>query len=382
MQSPRPRRPRRAKDFQLTLTRALLESLDLESILYVILSGATAGDGLDFNRALLLLVDEGDRCLRGQLAIGPASAEEAHRIWEAMEVQRFDLARVLRAADDFRRDARARVLSTEVRRLSWALPLQPGASRAQAMATDVLATRSPRLENRHRLALPPSALVLDHLALVPLVLADRPVGLLAVDNAYNGRPIRARELDDLTTVANLAAIAVERARMIERLRRMAERDGLTGLANRRHFDEAYPRTLAAGLERGEALALVLFDVDHLKPVNDRHGHLAGDDALRGVAETVRGRLRACDLAARYGGDEFALVLPRASGAAAAELAEALRRAVEARGFGPAADLHVTLSLGVAEARPGDSPEGLLARADGALYDAKRRGRNRVEYASG
>jgi diguanylate cyclase (GGDEF)-like protein len=382
MQSPRPRRPRRAKDFQLTLTRALLESLDLESILYVILSGATAGDGLDFNRALLLLVDEGDRCLRGQLAIGPASAEEAHRIWEAMEVQRFDLARVLRAADDFRRDARARVLSTEVRRLSWALPLQPGASRAQAMATDVLATRSPRLENRHRLALPPSALVLDHLALVPLVLADRPVGLLAVDNAYNGRPIRARELDDLTTVANLAAIAVERARMIERLRRMAERDGLTGLANRRHFDEAYPRTLAAGLERGEALALVVFDVDHLKPVNDRHGHLAGDDALRGVAETVRGRLRACDLAARYGGDEFALVLPRASGAAAAELAEALRRAVEARGFGPAADLHVTLSLGVAEARPGDSPEGLLARADGALYDAKRRGRNRVEYASG
>lgn len=371
---------RRAKDFQLTLTRAMLESLDLESILYVILSGVTAGDGLDFNRALLFLEDEGGRSLQGELAIGPASAEDAHRIWEAMEVQRFDLARLLQAHDLFRRNARASTLSTELRRLSVPLPLPTRGSPDRALMARVLSSRKPLFNNTQRVALPGTSIVLRHFALVPLLLAERPIGLLWVDNAYNGRPVRAREVGDLMTVANLAAIAVERARLVERLRRVAEIDGLTGLVNRRHFDEVYPALLETCREHGEPLSIVLLDVDHLKPINDRHGHLAGDDVLRGAAGVVRARLRAGDLAVRYGGDELVLVLPRATGVAALELAEQRRRAVETQGFGPEGDLRVTLSVGVAEAQDADTPASLLERADGALYAAKGAGRNRAVLA--
>lgn len=358
----------------------MLESLELESILYVLLSGVTAGDGLDFNRALLFLEDEGGRSLQGQLAIGPASAEDAHRIWEAMEVQRFDLARLLEAHAEFRRDARASTLSTELRRLAYPLPLPARGPAGQALMAQALRSKRPLFRNTERVTLPMSSIVLEHVAVVPLLLAERPIGLLWVDNTYNGRPVRARELDDLMTVANLAAIAVERARLVERLRRVAEIDGLTGLVNRRRFDEVYPALLASGRERGEPLSVALLDVDHLKPINDLRGHLAGDDALRGVAGAVRARLRTGDVAVRYGGDEFVLVLPRATGAAALELAEQLRRAVEAQGFGPEGDLRVTLSMGVAEARHADTPASLLERADGALYTAKRAGRNRVALA--
>ena len=112
----------RARDFSLTLTQALLETLELRRILYVILSGSTAGDGLGFNRAFLWLEDEGGRSLRGQLAIGPENHHEASRIWEAMEAERFDLARVMHQYDAFEADTGASRLARIVERMSLPLP--------------------------------------------------------------------------------------------------------------------------------------------------------------------------------------------------------------------------------------------------------------------
>jgi diguanylate cyclase (GGDEF)-like protein len=374
------KKPKRAKDFQLTLTRALLASLELRRTLYAILSGTTAGDGLDFNRAFLFLADEGQRVLRGQLAIGPASPEEADRIWRALEALHFDLAQVMERYDAFAHDAQAAELSTWFERVTYPLPLvaTPEEDPFHPLLRRAFQERQPLVVNDLPLPLPGTSLVLVNFALAPLAIADRTVGLLVVDNAWNGRPIEDAELDDLVSVANLAAVAVERARLYERIRQMADVDGLTGLLNRRRLDEIFPDLVAACRRHGEPLAVLLVDVDHFKSWNDRLGHLIGDDLLRGIAEAIRARLRQSDAACRYGGDEVVIVLPRTGGVEAMRVAEHVRVAVRALSPGSSEVDPPSVSIGVAELRDRHTgPSDLLADADQALYAAKEAGRNRA-----
>ncbi len=372
---------RRAPDFQLTLTRALLETLDPDRILYVILSGITAGDGLGFNRAFLLLADEGDRALQGKLAIGPENRAEASRIWEAMEAESFDLSRVMARYDEFCADPRASRLVRLVENLSLPLPLEPGADTFGGLLFRVLTEQRPMMVNGVEVGFTP--LALKNFALAPLLAHGRSLGVIVVDNRWTDRPITESELDDLQSLANLAAVAVERARLHERIKRMAEQDGLTGLLNRRRFDELAGGLFAESRQHGERLSLLLLDVDRFKEVNDRQGHLAGDDLLRGLARLVRKRVRRGDLAARYGGDELAVVLPRADGPEAERVAEDLTRAIRGTDFTQDADdpapLRATVSIGVATAHPGCADlTQLLREADRALYQAKESGRDRVK----
>lgn len=171
------------------------------------------------------------------------------------------------------------------------------------------------------------------------------------------------------------------ARELEALAGLARRDALTGLPNRRAFDEALARELARADRGGAPLAVVALDVDHFKRVNDAHGHAAGDAALRAVAERARGALRAGDLLARVGGEEFGALLPGAALADAREVAERIRAAVEAAPVPVTAasvPLRLTVSLGCAARVSGEAAAALVGRADARLYDAKRGGRNRVE----
>jgi len=181
------------------------------------------------------------------------------------------------------------------------------------------------------------------------------------------------------TLRYFAAGALE-ARDLEEVGRLARRDPLTGLSNRRAFEETLGRAFAHARGTGLALAVVAVDVDHFKAVNDRLGHAAGDLVLAAVAGRLAGALRDGDLVARIGGEEFAALLPGAGLAEAIEVAERLRLRVAGapvvvRG-GDA--LAVTVSLGCAALGPEDEePVGLLARADARLYAAKGAGRNRV-----
>jgi len=171
--------------------------------------------------------------------------------------------------------------------------------------------------------------------------------------------------------------------LTEKLRKLSVLDGLTGIANRRSFDDELIRAWRRAQRESSSVALILADIDHFKGFNDRYGHQAGDDCLRRVAqvlaETVR---RPFDLVSRYGGEEFAVLLPDTPGAGAEQVAEAMRKAVECLNLGnirAQEARRVTISAGVAAAtpRPGSEPEGLIAVADGCLYRAKREGRNRV-----
>ena len=158
---------------------------------------------------------------------------------------------------------------------------------------------------------------------------------------------------------------------------------MTGLANRRHFDQVLAREWQrAGRER-LPLSILLLDADCFKAYNDAHGHPAGDEVLKAIAACASANLhRPTDLAARYGGEEFAAVLPNTDINGAVQVAEGIRRAVMARGLphGAAESGFVSVSIGVASTIPhdGDSAASLLERADAALYEAKRLGRNRTE----
>jgi diguanylate cyclase (GGDEF)-like protein len=179
-----------------------------------------------------------------------------------------------------------------------------------------------------------------------------------------------------------AAIALENVRLHQLVERQASTDGLTDLANRRTFEEALATEISRAGRFGGPLALVLADLDDFKQVNDRYGHQAGDDVLRGFADVLRETVREIDLAARYGGEEFAVLLPQTDLAGAEHVAERLRAALAARSLHvhPEGRIALTASFGVACFPQAETPAALFAAADEALYRAKSAGKNRVVCA--
>lgn len=177
----------------------------------------------------------------------------------------------------------------------------------------------------------------------------------------------------------LFAMFEERRLLVERLHDLARQDSLVPLANRRYFVERLEHQLQRATEDDAPLAVVAFDVDHFKRINDDNGHAAGDLALVAIASTCASLLTGDDLAARIGGEEFAVALPGVDLAGAEQFADRLRSAIAEQHLQDARPelAPITVSVGVTVARPGDSLDALLSRADNALYAAKRGGRNIV-----
>ena len=181
------------------------------------------------------------------------------------------------------------------------------------------------------------------------------------------------------SLASHAAIGLENARLHRIVEQQALVDGLTGVANRRRCGEALSAEVARAERHGTPLAIVLADLDDFKNVNDAHGHAAGDSVLCEFASVLHETLRESDLAGRWGGEEFLLLLPGTDATGAAQLADRVRMAFSEQTLlnGNGAELAVTCSFGVAQHRPGEDEEDLFAAADRALYSAKWQGKNRV-----
>ena len=168
----------------------------------------------------------------------------------------------------------------------------------------------------------------------------------------------------------------------QELRRLTSLDGLTGITNRRHFEETLNREWRRSMRQGTEFSVIMCDVDHFKDYNDHLGHQAGDDGLKAVAQTLAQSMdRGGDLVARYGGEEFSVILPETSLSGAQVVAERMRQAVEALGIAHPTNPNkrITASFGVASgiAMPEADPKQLLKAADLALYEAKSAGRNRT-----
>lgn len=190
------------------------------------------------------------------------------------------------------------------------------------------------------------------------------------------------------SIAELEDRVQDRTRALEdanaQLVALSLRDPLTGVGNRRSFDEALVREWAGALRRRQPLALLLIDADHFKRLNDEHGHLVGDQVLQGLARAIAGvARRTTDQVARYGGEEFVVLLPDTPATEAMALAERVREAVSGAELAPGiAGVTASIGLAVAIPTPSDAPSSLVAAADAALYRAKAGGRDRVESAPG
>ena len=200
------------------------------------------------------------------------------------------------------------------------------------------------------------------------------LGLLSVYTRSASEPIADLEIE-LEALALRAGPAIDNARRFREARQLADLDALTALHNRRYFHETLGREVARAHRYERKLALILFDLDDFKAINDRIGHLAGDSVLAEIAERVREVVRSADIACRVGGDEFGVILPEATLEDADQLYARLRGAIAAR---PAANAgQLSVSAGMAEIKPRDDPTSFFERADTALYRAKAAGKGRV-----
>ncbi|MCP5409188.1 MAG: GGDEF domain-containing protein [Chromatiaceae bacterium] len=169
---------------------------------------------------------------------------------------------------------------------------------------------------------------------------------------------------------------------LEQVREESLTDALTGLSNRKAFDVALMSVFEECKAQESVFCLLLADIDHFKRFNDTFGHMVGDKVLRFVGSTLKSCVKGKDTAARYGGEEFAVILPHTDSAGSSALAEQIRKAISSgklknRESGESYG-RLTISIGISQLRPGDSPDDLIRRADEALYKAKQNGRNRVE----
>ncbi len=225
----------------------------------------------------------------------------------------------------------------------------------------------------------------SHAIVVPLH-TDRPLGVLIVEHDLrHGSRVERRVITMLERFCSHASLTLGTVQLLAHMRDRASTDSLTGLANRRALDEALARACAQAEREGLALSVALFDIDHFKSLNDTHGHQLGDRVLQLVGRTLAQQTRAGDVAARFGGEEFLVLMPGAELDGGAEITRRLcseiTRRIRATITHTSGELTVTASAGVAQlGLLGSSPKELVVAADQALYNAKRWGRNRVVTA--
>jgi diguanylate cyclase (GGDEF)-like protein len=215
---------------------------------------------------------------------------------------------------------------------------------------------------------------------VPLIFFGEKLGVLALESANPGN-FTQEDVAPLESVADICSAAIQNAHYFEKAQQLAYVDGLTGIYNRRYFEMQIATEIERASRYQGRMTAIMVDIDNFKRLNDEFGHLLGDEVLRQVSNVFVQQLRKVDVVCRYGGEEFAILVPQTSGANALEVAEKLRRAVAAFRF-PGVPVKVTISAGVAEyPTHGRTRDELVAAADAALYASKEAGRNRVSGAS-
>jgi diguanylate cyclase (GGDEF)-like protein len=361
------------------ISNAMRATLKLDQVLYIILTALTSHEGLGFNRAMLFLVNEKESVLEGVMGIGPHSAEEAGKIWSAVSSSKMTLEDFIAAYDTFRRDPESK-LNTLVKGMKIPLREDMGIlalTILEGMPFEITTDEAKQMVDPEIL----NTLNTNYFVTVPLKAKDKILGAILVDNVFNKKPITKSDVRMLTMFANHAGLAIENSRLYEETVYLSCTDWLTGLWNYGRLQETLSSELSRARNDQSNLSFVMIDVDNFKYYNDTFGHMKGDETLRQIAAVMKNKSRKFDFAARYGGEEFAIIMPGTSKEAARLFSERLRIEIE-RLYVTEAPLeqkkHPTISSGIATfPEDTNTKDELISRADLALYEAKRGGKNRT-----
>ena len=361
------------------ISSAMRTTLELNHILYIILTGVTSHTGLGFNRAILFLVNKKERCLEGKMVIGPDSGEQAIEIWKYIKDANANLEDLITADKISQRTTQSKIFK-EIQKLRFSLandhtllsmvyykgaPIHLGRDVIAQYADD------PLLKIFHT----------NELIIMPLKAKDQVNGLIVADNLYTQKPITDEDLKIFTMLANQAGLAIENSQLYEKVVHKSHTDSLTNLWNHGFFQH----TLAIEFEKAQtektSLTLLIIDIDNFKKLNDTYGHQNGDIILMELANILRENARESDYVCRYGGEEFSIILPQTSKEEGLSIAERIRQKIERYDFSKFSlfqNLMITVSIGLAAyPQNAQTKEDLIAKTDKAMYIAKFGGKNRT-----
>lgn len=364
------------------ISNAMHTTLKLDEILYIILTGVTAHIGLGFNRAMLLLVNDNLRTLEGKMGIGPDTEDAADSIWKCIDTEKMRLDDLIKCFSTDRMEKSK--FNSLVKSISMPCDEKNGGILAlslnDGMSLHITKEKIGSLKNDHFLKLFDS----EEFAIVPLIAKDNAIGLIVVDNFVTHKPITNDDIRMLTMFTNQAGLAIEKSRLYEKTLIRAHTDSLTDLWNHGYFQQVIESMLNQAKEQSDYLSLILIDIDDFKIFNDTWGHQKGDELLFVTAKLIKEASRKLDYVCRYGGEEFAVLLPKTNFKDALLIAERIHSLVgkyhfeSGQGHPPQ---KITLSLGVATFPiHAHTKTQLIQVTDKALYEAKKRGKNMVVTA--
>lgn len=361
------------------VSNTMRTTLKLDQIFYMILTALTSHEGMGFNRAMLFLLNEKENFLEGKMGIGPHSGEEADKIWKGIEKANLSLDDLLNSYDKFKCDPESK-LNTLVKGIKMPLTENMGIlalTILEGMPFEVSTENakqkvSPVIQN---------TLNTDYFVTVPLKAKNKTLGGILVDNVFTKKPIAKSDVRMLTMFANHAGLAIENSRLYEETEYLSKTDWLTKLWNSGELHKTLRKELEKSRISDKPLSVLMIDVDNFKPYNDTMGHQEGDEAIRKIAVILSQQSRRDDFVARYGGEEFTIIMPNTTKKIAMVISERLKKSV-ADFFLlekiPKNTPYLTVSIGISTFPfDGIDKSTLIHKADIALYEAKRLGKNRV-----
>lgn len=354
---------------------AMQQTRDLDKILHIIITSVTAGHGLGFNRALVFLFDKNKDQLSGMMGIGPLNAQEGINKWREIAEHKYRLIDLLEIADEKQIDPQ---LNQIIKHLTIDLD-------SDHILKDVLLSGKHRViypdkihDHIHQLLI--NMFNIDEFLIIPMIYQSTKIGLLILDNPVSKKSITEQEIDNVIPLASLAAVAIQQAQLYQEIEEMTLKDGLTSLYNQRALQNTLQKHF--NNHQIEPLAMIMLDIDYFKTYNDTNGHLLGNEVLELLAKVIKDSIRESDLAFRFGGEEFTVLLFNTTNHDVNSIAERIRKNIESTVFPnessqPGNRLTVTLGYAHTEKISNPSPSRLISAADQALYEGKAAGKNCV-----